>query len=71
MQDNDFSQLKRGSLVAVRRQFASAGFTSDDGGFSTEQLAFLQVFLRRTSSFDMGEPLGVLCLSSSQKAREV
>ncbi len=69
--DNDFSHFKHGSLVAMRRQFASARFTSNDGGFSAEQLAFLHVFLHRTSSFDMSEPLNVLRLSGSEKAREV
>jgi len=69
--DKDFSHFKHGSLVAMRRQFASARFTSDDGGFSAEQLAFLRVFLRRTTIFDMSESLNVLYLSGSEKAREV
>ncbi len=69
--DKDFSHFKHGSLVAMRRQFASARFTSDDGDFSAEQLTFLRVFLRSTSIFDMSEPLNALRQSGSQKAREV
>src|SRR6266567_5003902 len=72
---------RRGDRVSVEAQSVERDhmpcaalmvrFTSDDGGFSAEQLAFLRVFLRRTTTFDMSEPLNALRLSGSEKAREV
>jgi len=72
---------RRGDRVSIAAQSVerddmpcaalSVRFTSDDGGFSAEQLAFLRVFLRRTTIFDMSEPLNALRLSGSEKAREV
>jgi len=72
---------RRGDSVSVEAQSVEKDdmpcaallvrFTSDDGGFSAEQLAFLRVFLRRTTIFDMSEPLNALRLSGSEKAREV
>jgi len=71
---------RRGDRVSVEAQSVERDdilcaalmvrFTSADGGFSAEQLAFLRVFLRRTTIFDMSEPLNALRLSCSQKARE-
>jgi hypothetical protein len=72
---------RRGDRVSVEAQSVERDnipcaallvrFTFDDRSFSAEQLAFLRAFLRRTSIFDMSEPLNVLCLSGSEKAREV
>ncbi len=72
---------RRGDRVSVEAQSVERDdmpcaallvrFTSDDGGFYAEQLAFLRVFLRRATTFDMSEPLNALRLSGSEKAREV
>ena len=57
------SPYRRGDRVSVEAQSVERDdipcaallvrFTSDDGGFSAEQLTFLRVFLRGTTIFDV------------------